>query len=109
MTFEQLDAFCCAFPGAVREHPFGPDTAVYKVAGKMFALAWIDADPARVNLKCEPLVAEGLRSTWPQVTPGYHMNKRHWNTVLIDDELPPQLVEDLIEDSYDLVRGRAGR
>jgi predicted DNA-binding protein (MmcQ/YjbR family) len=103
ITFDKLDDLCLQLVGAVREHPFGPDHAVYKVGGKMFALAPIDEDPARVNLKCDPLMAQALRDEWTQVTPGYHMNKRHWNTVVMDDGLPTEVAIDMVEDSYDLV------
>ena len=83
--------------------PFGPDTSVFKVAGKMFALSQLAATPLAVSLKCEPALAEALREAHSAVRPGYHLNKRHWNTVIVDGSLPQQMVKDLIEDSYDLV------
>jgi predicted DNA-binding protein (MmcQ/YjbR family) len=76
---------------------------VFKVTGKMFALSLLDRVPLAVNLKCEPDLAEGLRETHAAVQPGYHMNKRHWNTVILDGSLTDQTVKDMIEDSYDLV------
>jgi predicted DNA-binding protein (MmcQ/YjbR family) len=77
---------------------------VFKVAGKMFALSRLGAEPPlRVSLKCEPLLAEQLREVHPAVLPGYHLNKRHWNTVVLDGSLPEQMVCEMIEDSYDLV------
>lgn len=104
MNFADLDELCRSFADAVLEHPFGPDVAVYKVAGKLFALAPHDADPVRVNLKCEPALADQLRTSYPGVIlPGYHMNKRHWNTVVLDGTLSNQMVVELVEDSYDLV------
>jgi predicted DNA-binding protein (MmcQ/YjbR family) len=104
VTREELDALCLAFPGAVVEQPFGPETDVYKVAGKVFAIAPVGADPVRVNLKCDPFLAERLREEFPdQVTPGYHMNKRHWNTVVLDGSLPGAMETELVEDSYDLI------
>jgi predicted DNA-binding protein (MmcQ/YjbR family) len=77
--------------------------SVFKVCGKMFALSRLDQKPLRVSLKCEPLLAEQLREAHPAVLPGYHLNKRHWNTVLIDGSLSDRMIRDMIEDSYDLV------
>ncbi|MFV2117278.1 MmcQ/YjbR family DNA-binding protein [Streptomyces sp. Act-28] len=103
MTPEQLRAFCLGFPAAVEEFPFGPETSVFKVAGKMFALGALDARPLAVNLKCEPENAVRLRAGHPDaIVPGHHMNKRHWNTVTVP-ALPAALVRELVEDSYDLV------
>lgn len=100
----QLDELCRSFLGSVQEFPFGPETAVYKVGGKIFALSTLDNDPLSVNLKCEPFLAEQLRSEHPDsILPGYHMNKRHWNTVRLDGSLDRELVCEMIEDSYDLV------
>jgi predicted DNA-binding protein (MmcQ/YjbR family) len=76
---------------------------VFKVSGKMFALSRLDQVPLRVSLKCEPGLAEQLRGTYAAVLPGYHLNKRHWNTVIVDGSLTDQLIKDMIEDSYDLV------
>ncbi|MFE0425176.1 MmcQ/YjbR family DNA-binding protein [Streptomyces sp. NPDC058953] len=95
-------AFCLGFNDAVEEFPFGDEVAVFKVAGKVFALGWLDRPPLRINLKCEPENALRLRAEHPEIVPGYHMNKRHWNTVTVGG-LPPRLVRELIEDSYDLV------
>jgi predicted DNA-binding protein (MmcQ/YjbR family) len=94
---------CLSFNGAEETFPFGPETSVFKVAGKIFALAPLGAERLRVSLKCEPELAEALRGAHAAVTPGYHLNKRHWNTVLIDGSLPEQMLKDMIEDSYDLV------
>lgn len=99
----ELRDHCLAFPGAEETFPFGPDTSVFKVGGKMFALSHLGADSLRVSLKCEPQLAEALRETHAAVIPGYHLNKRHWNTVIIDGSLSEQMIKDLIEDSYDLV------
>jgi len=76
---------------------------VFKVSGKMFALSRLDRAPLAISLKCEPDLAEQLRETYRAVLPGYHLNKRHWNTVIVDGSLPDQMIKDLIEDSYDLV------
>ncbi|MFI8822583.1 MmcQ/YjbR family DNA-binding protein [Streptomyces sp. NPDC053431] len=102
MTPAQLRAFCLDFNDATEEFPFGPDVSVFKVAGKMFALSWLDGDPLTVNLKCDPEDAVRLREEYPAIAPGYHMNKRHWNTVSVG-ELPDRMVRELVEDSYDLV------
>ena len=104
MTPEELRALCLSFNAAVEDFPFSPEISVFKVLGKMFALSWIDAQPLKVNLKCDPEDAIRLRGEHPGlVAPGYHMNKRHWNTVTVDAELPDRLVRELVEDSYDLV------
>ncbi|MFF4569247.1 MmcQ/YjbR family DNA-binding protein [Streptomyces sp. NPDC001410] len=104
MTPEELRAFCLSFNAAVEDFPFSPDVSVFKVLGKMFALSWLDARPLTVNLKCDPDDAVRLRGEHEGlIIPGYHMNKRHWNTVTVDGELPDRLVRELIEDSYDLV------
>jgi predicted DNA-binding protein (MmcQ/YjbR family) len=98
-----LRALCLGFPGAEETYPFGPRTTVFKVHRKIFAIAALDADPPSISLKCEPALAQQLRREHSAVTPGYHLNKRHWNTVRVDGSLPAQLLRDLVEDSYDLV------
>jgi predicted DNA-binding protein (MmcQ/YjbR family) len=102
MTPDRLRTFCLGFNDAVEDFPFGPETSVFKVAGKMFALSALDARPLTVNLKCDPEIALRLRAQHPAIVPGWHMNKRHWNTVTVP-ELPDRLVRELVEDSYDLV------
>jgi predicted DNA-binding protein (MmcQ/YjbR family) len=99
----ELRAYCLSLPGAAETFPFGPQTSVFKVAGKMFALSQLGADSLRVSLKCEPELAEALREAHAAVLPGYHLNKRHWNTVIIDGSLSDDAIRDLIEDSYDLI------
>ena len=94
---------CLGMRGAEETTPFGPDVLVYKVAGKMFALAVPEDVPARMNLKCDPEKAMELRDRYEGITPGYHMNKRHWNTVLLDGSVPGDLVREMIEESYALV------
>ncbi|WP_371529248.1 MmcQ/YjbR family DNA-binding protein [Streptomyces sp. NBC_01283] len=103
MNPQELRAFCLSFNDAVEEFPFGPEASVFKVAGKMFALTSLDASPLTVNLKCDPEIAVQLRAAHPEIVPGWHMNKRHWNTVTVDAKLPDQQVRELVEDSYDLV------
>ena len=103
MSPAELRDWCLSFPGAEETFPFGPETSVFKVGGKVFALSRLGAESLRVSLKCEPQLAEALRAAHPAVLPGYHLNKRHWNTVVIDGSLPDDAVHDMIEDSYDLV------
>jgi predicted DNA-binding protein (MmcQ/YjbR family) len=106
MNAAALRAYCLSFTGAEETFPFGPETSVFKVAGKMFALSQLGADSLRVSLKCEPELAEALRATHAAVIPGYHLNKRHWNTVIIDGSVADDAIRDMIEDSYDLVVGK---
>jgi predicted DNA-binding protein (MmcQ/YjbR family) len=103
MNPAELRDHCLAFTGAEETFPFGPRTSVFKVAGKMFALSQLGADSLRISLKCEPALAEALRETHAAVIPGYHLNKRHWNTVILDGSLPDGTIRDMIEDSYDIV------
>jgi predicted DNA-binding protein (MmcQ/YjbR family) len=100
---EELRDHCLSFPGAEETFPFGAQVSVFKVAGKMFALSRLAGRPLEVSLKCEPALAERLRETHPAIRPGYHLNKRHWNTVTLDDSLPDQMLRDMVEDSYDLI------
>ena len=103
MNPAELRAHCLSFSGAQETFPFGPETSVFKVAGKMFALSQLDAESLRVSLKCEPQLAEALRAAHAAVLPGYHLNKRHWNTVIVDGSLADRVIRDMIEDSYDLI------
>lgn len=105
MTAEELRSRCLEFAGAEETFPFGPETSVFKVEGKMFALSRLGADALRVSVKCDPDVAAALREEHAAVTPGYHLNKRHWNTVILDGSLSDEAVGEMIEDSYDLVKG----
>jgi predicted DNA-binding protein (MmcQ/YjbR family) len=102
----ELRDLCLGFPGSAETFPFGPETSVFKVAGKMFALSQLAASPVRVSLKCEPALAEQLRAAHPAVLPGYHLNKRHWNTVILDGSIPEKAIREMTEDSYDLVVSR---
>lgn len=92
--------------GTSEETPFGPQALVYKVAGKMFALLMTDRSPLAVNLKCDPQQALIIRDTFSAVTPGYHMNKKHWNTIDLEAGLDTELVQSWIDDSYDLVKSK---
>ncbi|MFJ5552257.1 MmcQ/YjbR family DNA-binding protein [Streptomyces sp. NPDC093225] len=108
MTPAELRAFCLSFNAAVEEFPFDTETSVFKVLGKMFALSALDGRPLTVNLKCEPELAVRLRAEHPAIVPGWHMNKRHWNTVTVDG-VPEGMLRELVEDSYDLVVARLPR
>jgi predicted DNA-binding protein (MmcQ/YjbR family) len=99
----ELRAWCLAQGGAVEDFPFGPEHSVFKVGGKMFALSTLESTPLEVSAKCEPELALQLRDTYTAIRPGYHLNKRHWNTITLDGSLSDQLVRELIADSYDLV------
>jgi predicted DNA-binding protein (MmcQ/YjbR family) len=103
MDATELRTWCLRQAGAIEDFPFGPEHSVFKVAGKMFALSSLDRMPLEVSVKCEPELAVSLRQTYQAIRPGYHLNKRHWNTITLDGSLPDQLVRDLVEDSYDLV------
>ena len=103
MTRDDVRSLCAAKPGALETHPFGPSVAVYKVGGKMFALVPHDADPPSVNLKCDPEWSELLRKAYDAVRPGYHQNKKHWNTVVLDGSVPDDEVHELVDHSYELV------
>jgi predicted DNA-binding protein (MmcQ/YjbR family) len=105
----RLRDYCLGLPGTEETFPFGPETSVFKTAGKMFAVSALGRTPLRVSVKCDPALAEQLRATYDSVAPGYHLNKRHWNTVTIDGSIPQQTIEDMIEDSYDLVVARRPR
>lgn len=103
MELEDLIEYCMTKRGAEETTPFGPDVLVYKVAGKIFALAALDDVPARVNLKCDPDRALELRDLYDAVIPGYHMNKKHWNTVILDGSLGEKREQELVDHSYNLV------
>jgi predicted DNA-binding protein (MmcQ/YjbR family) len=97
-------AWCRAQPRATEERPFGPETCVFKVAGRVFAILPGGEAPSTVSLKCDPHLAETLRGDHPDaIIPGYHLNKRHWNTVRLDAGLPAELLRDLLEHSFTLV------
>ena len=105
MDYDILHNYLLSKHGAVEDYPFGFETMVFKVMGKMFALIPLEAETLRVNLKCEPERALELRAVWPEIVlPGYHMNKRHWNTVLAESSsLPDDDLREMIDHSYDRV------
>jgi len=103
MHIEALRTFALAKPGVTEDMPFGEDVLAFRVCGKIFALLALQADPLRINLKCDPEEALRLRELHPAILPGYHMNKQHWNTVLLNGSLPPALLVEMINNSYDLI------
>jgi len=105
MDLTQFREYCLSKARATESTPFGPDVLVFKVGGKIFALAALDEMPTIVNLKCDPDLALDLRDRYEQVTPGYHMNKRHWNSVEIEGGIPDAALRKMIDHSYDLVAG----
>lgn len=103
MDFSALRSCLASRLGAVEDFPFDTSTLVFKVGGRMFALVFTGEDPLRMNLKCDPPKAEILREIYPAVLPGYHMNKRHWNTVVLDGSIPEADLRAMIDESYALV------
>ena len=103
MDAAELRERCLNLPGSDESFPFGPGTSVFKVAGRIFAISALAREPLEVSVKCDPLIAEQLREAYAAIRPGYHLNKRHWNTVTVDGSVTGQMLGDMIEDSYDLV------
>ena len=108
-TRDRVVEACLGRPGAVEDYPFGDGVAVFKVAGKMFALVPLGAEPASISLKCDPDRAAWLRRQYTAITAGYHLNKRHWNTIELDGSVPEDEILDLIEHSYELVAAGLSR
>jgi len=105
MNIETLRDYCISKLNATESFPFGEDTLVFKVNGKIFALVNLDGDLS-INLKCDPAFALELRERFSSVTPGYHMNKKHWNTVLFDGSVPDKEVFSWIDHSYNIIVGK---
>jgi predicted DNA-binding protein (MmcQ/YjbR family) len=103
LSSQDIKKYCAEKAGSHEDFPFGPDTLVIKVGGKMYALLGLDDSPLRINLKCDPEQAPVLRAMHDCIIPGYHMNKEHWNTVIIDGSLPDEIIYKLIDESYSLV------
>jgi predicted DNA-binding protein (MmcQ/YjbR family) len=103
VTPAQLRRLCLKFAEAEETFPFGPETSVFKVGGKMFAITQLKGKPLKVSVKCEPEVGEQLRASYAEIEPGYHLNKRHWLTVTCGGAAPDDLVRELVAGSYDLV------
>ncbi|MBC8163741.1 MAG: MmcQ/YjbR family DNA-binding protein [Roseiflexaceae bacterium] len=102
-TYDDVHGYVVARAGVSEGFPFGPGALVYKVVGKMFALLAVDQTPLSISLKCDPADAQFLRDTYAAVKAGYHLNKRHWNTLLLDGSVPDDVVRTMIDDSYRLV------
>lgn len=105
MTHKEVEEYVLSMPNAKLDYPFGKDVAVYKVKDKMFALIPENTDPVRISLKSDPLLATTLREKYETVLPGYHLNKKHWNTIILSGQLSWDEVKDLIRHSYNLVAG----
>ncbi len=103
MNVEEFVEYCMAKPGVEESFPFGPENLVLKVYGKIFTIADLEEMPLRANLKCDPEWAVELREEYEEIQPGYHMNKKHWNTVYLEGSLDTKLIKKLIDRSYDLV------
>jgi predicted DNA-binding protein (MmcQ/YjbR family) len=111
MTPDELRDLCLSLPQAIETFPFGEETSVFKTSGngKLFAISALDPQSLSVTLKCDPEDSIALQQEFSQITPGYHMNKKHWITVALDDALPDELVEQLVRGSPALVRPRVPR
>lgn len=109
MDLATFREYCLRKPSVTEGTPFGPDTLVFKVGGKIFAITALDEIPARANLKCDPDLALELRDRYEQVRPGYHMNKKHWNTVEIESDIPDVEIRKMIDHSYELVAKRKAK
>lgn len=105
MNHKQVEEYVLSMPNAKLDYPFGESVAVYKVNDKMFALIPEGKDPVSISLKCDPLLAKDLREKFETVMEGYHLNKKHWNTILLTGQLPWEDVKSLILHSYNLVSG----
>ncbi len=103
MDFETLKKYCLNKKGAYADFPFGPETLVIKTGSKLFALFGIDENPVRVNLKGDPFLNEDLRQQYSAIIPGYHMNKLHWNTVILDNSVPDYIIFQMVDESFHLV------
>ena len=103
MDLEEFRDYCLTKPKVTEGTPFGEDVLVFKVGGKIFALASLDDVPPRVNLKCDPELALDLRDRYEEVRPGYHMNKKHWNTVVLGGRVPAVELRRMIDHSYELI------
>ena len=103
MNIEEIREYCLSKSGAEETLPFGPDTLVYKVGGKAFLLMGIDSEDLQFNVKCDPEMVPELRECYPCVIPGYHMNKKHWNTIIVDGSVPVSQLKEWIDNSYKLV------
>ena len=108
MNFEELDNYLLSKQGATFDYPFDEEVRVYRIADKMFALM-VDEENLSINLKCDPIYAFELRSLYQSIQAGYHMNKKHWNTVRLDGDVDDELLKELIDHSYELVYGKLSK
>lgn len=108
ISHKEVEEYLLSMPNARLDYPFGEDVAVYKAGDKMFALVKEDSMPIQISLKCDPLLSVTLREKYESVMPGYHLNKKHWNTILLTGQLSWEEVQDLIRHSYQLVARPAG-
>jgi predicted DNA-binding protein (MmcQ/YjbR family) len=106
MQIEEIREYCLGKPGAEETLPFGPDTLVFKVGGKAFLLLSLDKEDVQFNVKCDPDLAMELRENYHCVIPGYHMNKKHWNTIIVDGSVKKSQLREWIDHSYDLVSSK---
>lgn len=109
MDLEAIRLYCLSKPDTKEALPFGPDVLVFKTNGKIFLLLPLDTDTLRFNVKCDPDRALELREHYACVLPGYHMNKKHWNTVEVDGSVPTSVLKSWIDHSYELVQGKSGK
>jgi predicted DNA-binding protein (MmcQ/YjbR family) len=109
MRGPELRRWCLAQAGAVEEFPFGPETSVFKVGGRIFALSALARTPLEVSVKCEPELAVDLRESYGAIRPGYHLNKRHWNTIELDGSVPADELAELVDHSWELVVAKLPR
>jgi len=103
ISHKKVEDYLLSMPNARLDYPFGEDTAVYKAGDKMFALVAEKSNPVKISLKCDPILAETLRAKYESVMPGYHLNKKHWNTIVLSGQLTWEEVQDLVRYSYNLV------
>jgi len=103
VSHKEVEEYLLSFPKARLDYPFGEGVAVYKAGDKMFALVKEGSNPIQISLKCDPLLAQHLRETHESVMPGYHLSKKHWNTILLTGQLDWPQIQDLIRHSYVLV------
>ena len=106
MHIEVIREYCLSKPEAEETLPFGPDVLVFKINNKVFLLLPLDGEDLRINVKCDPDLALELREQYPSVLPGYHMNKKHWNTIIVDGSVSFKLIKEWIDHSYELVKGK---
>jgi predicted DNA-binding protein (MmcQ/YjbR family) len=106
ISHKELETYLLGLPNTRLDYPFGEDAAVYKVTDKIFAIIREKSDPIQISLKCDPLLAVTLRERYESIQPGYHLNKKRWNTLVLTGQLPWEEIQGLIRHSYQLVSGK---